>query len=335
LRLQSEPGVPPTFLGFDQEPLPDLGRYHPLQLLAVGGMAEIYRALVMRDGQPREVAVKRVRQELLRRPLYVEMFRREARFTIAARHDNVVRVEGWEERDDGDLLVLEYLDGSSLREIVESDARPLPPELAGLIAHQLACALEQAYCAVDDEERPLGILHRDISPCNVIITRDGRVKLVDFGIAKSLTAGEEDDLTQRGNVKGKLGYMAPEQLEGLPAGPRIDQFAVGIVLYEILVGRHLFDTRVEMRELRRRRWKRVPPPSSLRDVPAELENIVMRLIRPDESQRFQSWTQARVALEDYLFPAVPEAIDLQAWLVAMRSVGPFGGAAHDTELAIL
>jgi serine/threonine protein kinase len=311
-----------------------LGPYHPVQLIAVGGMAEVYRVLEMREGVPADLVVKRVRRDLARKPLFLDMFRREARYTSAASHDNVVQVLDWHSGEDGDLLVLEYLDGCSVRDLLDVGEGALPPELAALVTHQIACGLERAYQAVDEMGSSLALVHRDVSPCNVVITRDGRVKLLDFGIAKSLTASEADDLTRQGNVKGKLGYMAPEQLQGLPVGPRVDQFAVGVVLYEMLVGRRLFDTRLDIRELRRRRWKDVPPPSAIRDVPAGLEDIVLRLIRPEQSERFSDWSEARVALEDFLFPALPEAVDLQAFVETMRAIRPFGDD-RDTDLAIL
>ena len=215
-------------------------RYQPLSRIAVGGMAEVWRAeAIFEDGTSHQVAIKRVLPQM-GDELFRAMFEDEARLGMLLRHRNIVRV--YDARNVGEtyIMVMELVDGDSLKGLVErAHARkarfPIPAAL--LIARELAKALAYVHTAVDGEGNHLGIIHRDVSPHNILLGRKGEVKLTDFGLADAEVHAHQRD---ENHVGGKLGYLAPEVIRRSAPDHRIDLFAAGIVLWEMLAGRRLF-----------------------------------------------------------------------------------------------
>jgi len=215
-------------------------RYRPISRIAVGGMAEVWRAeAIFEDGTSHEVAIKRVLPEM-GDALFRAMFEDEARLGMLLRHRNIVRV--YDARSIGKtyIMVMELVDGDSLKGLVDrahqrSARFPIPAALH--ITRDLARALAYVHTAVDGEGNHLGIIHRDVSPHNILLSRKGAVKLTDFGLADAEVHAHQRDENQ---VGGKLGYLAPEVIRRSDPDHRIDLFAAGIVLWEMLAGRRLF-----------------------------------------------------------------------------------------------
>jgi eukaryotic-like serine/threonine-protein kinase len=220
-----------------------LGRYRLMERIAVGGMAEVYRASAESShGIEKVVAIKRILPHLAKEPEFVEMFIDEARLMVQLSHPKIVQVLEFGEEQGELFMALELVEGidllALLRTCVRNSVR-LPVPLAMFIAAEILDALEYAHTAVGGDGKLLEVVHRDISPSNIFIARRGYVKLGDFGIARVVEHARESK-TQGTTLKGKYGYMAPEQVAGAPLDARADVFAVGIVLAEMLVGRRLF-----------------------------------------------------------------------------------------------
>lgn len=258
-----------------------IGRYQLLERIGAGGMAEVLLALAHGEaGFARQVVVKRLLPELVAQPEQVEAFLDEARLLAGLAHSNIVQVLdlGRDPRTGAPFMVLEHLRGRDLRAVLASPerrGRPLPPEQAVAIARGIVAALEHVHAR--------DILHRDISPHNVFITVDGAVKLLDFGIARH---ARRLHITRAGTIKGKFGYMAPEQCKGESLSPATDLFAVGVVLYECSTGRRAFAGDSEVQVLYATLNGRVPPPSEVcPGYPPALESLVLRLLAPRKEDR--------------------------------------------------
>jgi len=278
------------------------GTYHLLAQLAAGGMAEIWLAHRGKaDGKSELVVVKKMLERLAGDKKYLEMFIDEARVTSRLDHPNIVRVIETGRSRGSVFIILEYLEGESLgylaRKASEQE-RHLPPELAAGIAAQVCDALEYAHRAVDARGKPLHIIHRDISPGNIIVLYNGRVKLVDFGIAQ---AADKMHLTRTGVTKGKLAYMSPEQATGRKLDGRSDIFSLGIVLWELLARKRLFHHEVELHTLRAIAACEIPSIREIRpDVPAELEAVAVRALAKTPKERFATAGQMGAALRTSL-----------------------------------
>ncbi|HUS61295.1 MAG TPA: protein kinase, partial [Acidimicrobiales bacterium] len=199
------------------------GRYELHRRLARGGMADVFLA---RDSLlDRPVAVKVLFPEFATDPSFVERFRREAQSAANLNHPNIVAVYDWGQEEGTYFIVMEYVEGRSLADIIKTEG-PLHPKRAAEVASDIAAALGFAHRN--------GVIHRDIKPGNVLITPSGQVKVADFGIARALDAAAEQNLTQAGSVMGTATYFSPEQAQGLSLDPRSDLYSVGIVLYEMV-----------------------------------------------------------------------------------------------------
>lgn len=255
-------------------------RYRDVRVLAGGGMAEIVLAREsLDDGAERTVVIKRVLRHLCREQEFLAMFASEARLAMQLHHPNVVEVVDAGESDGIPFLVMEALDGADLRTILRdafSRRTRLPVGVACAIAADVARGLQYAHALRGTNGQPLGVVHRDVSPHNVFVTRDGRVKLLDFGIARS---AEQLNVTRTGVFKGKVGYAAPEQMSAMRIDARADLYSLGAVLWEMLTTRKLWRGENAAFVAQAVMSQSPPPPSSIAsDVPPKLDAIVMALL---------------------------------------------------------
>ena len=271
------------------EPLPrTYGRYILLERLAAGGMAEIFKARYGAGSIQKTIVIKRILPHLSADADFIAMFREEAKVTVRLSNANIVQVFEYGTEDGCDYLAMEYVPGHNLREILKTAARRgqhgLPIAFALWVAAESAKGLAHAHSRKDDDGEALGIIHRDVSPHNILISLEGEVKVADFGIAK---ARGRSIATRSGVMKGKVPYAAPEQIRGIGVDARADVYALGAVLWEMLAGRRLVEgirIHLMMEEvLAKAPW---PLVSSLRDgVNAELDQLVARAIEKDPEKR--------------------------------------------------
>ncbi len=265
-----------------------LGRYQVLSHLATGGMAEIYLARATGlEGFERYVVVKCIKPEHARDDRFVRMFIDEARLSAQLHHQNIAQVYDIGQEGGAFYFAMEYVHGENVRELLHAVALRkgrIPLEHALTIVAGAAAGLHYAHEARNSERRPLDIVHRDVSPSNIIVTYDGAVKVVDFGIAKAAVRMTE---TQSGSLKGKIAYMSPEQCRGDVVDRRSDVFALGIVLYELTTITRLFKGDNDYVTMHKIVTGDIPPPSTIRaDYPPALEAIVMRALALDAIDRY-------------------------------------------------
>jgi serine/threonine protein kinase len=278
-----------------------VGRYRLLKKLANGNMGEVFLAEYGGEaGFRRRVVVKRLFQHLVHHPEAVRMFHDEAHVLSSLNHPSIPQVYDLGYADGHWYLVIEHVPGHTLAELAAAGARsgvPMPLDAVVAALEQLCDALHHAHERCDEEGRPLRIVHRDVTPHNVMVTPDGFAKLLDFGVAH--TAREELSKGAAGGLKGTLAYMAPEQVRGQRLDKRSDVFAVGVVLYELTTGRRLFAGN-EVEVMTSIVERDVTPPSSwLQGYPLELEKIVLTALSRDRARRYPSALHFARALEDY------------------------------------
>ncbi|MCY1033960.1 protein kinase [Corallococcus sp. BB11-1] len=280
------------------------GRYELVSWLSRGGMAETWRAqLVGAAGVTKPVLIKKVLPEYADDEAFISMFISEARISATLSHGNVAQVFDFGRVDGEYFLAMEFVDGQPLHRVlkraIKSGMAALPVPVAVFVAMEMCRGLHYAHSRTDGSGTPLDIVHRDISPDNVLLGYEGQVKIVDFGIAKAkLLRGVR---TEPGVVKGKYLYFSPEQARGEDVDARTDVWATGVVLYELLCGKlpvegppHVVMTRVGRGE--------IPAPSVLRpDLPSELNDIVMKALALDREQRFESSHEFAEALAGFLY----------------------------------
>lgn len=301
----------------------EFGKYVLVERLGRGGMAEVWKAKMVGPARfERTMVVKRILPHLAEDAEFVEMFVSEARLSARLNHANIVSVFELGLFDGEYFLAMEYVRGMDLISVLRRHAPqgPLPPGFAAFVLREVASALAYAHSLTDDNGVPLGLIHRDVSPSNVMIRFDGGVKLLDFGIAKALSE-VGDTKTRDGTLKGKLGYMSPEQIQGKELDARSDLFSAGILLHEALAGRRLFKGTHEAQTLELVLQARVEPPSRFNPaVPPDLDRICLKALARDPRDRYQTgdelaadldqianqldWGPVRlVALMKSLFPA--------------------------------
>jgi serine/threonine-protein kinase len=268
-------------------PIEKFGRYYLLDRIAVGGMAEVYRAVTRGvEGFRRTFVVKKILAEKASSPTFVRMFCDEARISARLHHPNIVQVYDFGHVGGSYFLAMEFLPGkdlSSLLRVLRAAKASVPPSLAAFIAREVALGLHHAHALRGSSGQPLGIVHRDVTPSNIMLLFAGNVKVLDFGIAKVAEGAQAEG----GGVKGKYGYLAPEQARGDDVDGRADVFALGVTLWEMLVGRRLFAGKNDLETLGNVLQKPVPAPSSLRPgVPPELDRIVLRALERARDQRY-------------------------------------------------
>ena len=269
------------------------GRYQLVKLIGGGGMAQVYQArdLVLR----RLVAVKILRDQYASDPKFVERFQREAEASAGLSHPNIVSIYDVGKENGLHYIVMDHIQGETLRDYVVRSA-PLPTGVVVEIGAQIALALESAHRN--------GLIHRDIKPGNVMLTTDGSVKVVDFGIAKGTSYLS---LTSTGVALGTVAYMSPEQIKGGQLGPHSDIYSLGVTLYEMATGKLPFESDSDVgMALKHISELPIPPHQVNRGVPAQLAAIIMRSLEKDPAQRFSSAIQMARALKNVLFkPAQP------------------------------
>jgi eukaryotic-like serine/threonine-protein kinase len=264
-------------------------RYRVVERIAAGGMAEVYQGESAGiEGFRKKVAIKRVLPKLSQNREFIHMFLDEARLCAYLSHSKCVQVFDIGRAAGAHFIVMEYVDGADLQSVLEylqRSQQQMPVEVACLIAMHICEGLAYAHDACDHQGQPLGIVHRDISPHNVLMTRYGEVKLVDFGLAKAsshLTADEEDI------VKGKFGYLAPEVTLGQAADRRVDIFAAGILLWEMLSGRRLFKGETDLETFKQVQAAVIPDMRQIRkDVGEEIAYVLSKSLARDREQRYQ------------------------------------------------
>jgi serine/threonine protein kinase len=302
------------------------GRYTLLERLAVGGMAEVFRSkIVLSHGFEKILVIKRILPHLAADRNFVSMFIEEAKLTAQLSHSKIVQILDFGEVDTQYFIALELIDGfdalALLRTCAQRRMRP-PTPLAVFVIMEVLEALDYAHNARDMSEQPMHIVHRDISPSNIFISKHGDVKLGDFGIAH---VQQRESKTESGTLKGKYGYMSPEQIEGGPLDSRSDLYAVGVVLAEMLMGRRLFTAPSDLEILLMVRDGRLDRLDKYGcDLPKTLDAIVRRALKPDPAERYETATAFRDALADYLLESGERvsAGDLRAFSAEL-----FGGGA--------
>ncbi len=285
-----------------------LGSYQLLSQLAVGGMAEIYVAQTHGiGGFEKLVALKVIHPNFSADPDFVQMLVDEAKLSVQLQHANIVQTFDLGRVDEQYYIAMELIDGVDLYKLLRRASEhdiDFPFEVAAFIADEVAHGLDYAHRKRDARGRPLKIVHRDVSPQNVLVSLDGEVKIVDFGIAKAAMRGQQ---TAAGVIKGKYYYMSPEQAWGDPIDSRTDIFSAGIVLYEMIVGQMLYLEEDLEKLLDVVRKASIPPPSSHRTaVPEELEAVVMRCLKKRADDRWPTAGELAHGLQQFLHGFAPD-----------------------------
>ncbi len=284
------------------------GRYLILDHLIDGGMAKICRARFLGEQADKVVAIKMVQPQFSKDENFRIMFMDEIKTTFGLLHPNIVQTYDYGMQQDQLFVAMEYCDGRNLKEYLDKLKERkfvFPVEISVYIITQVCQGLHYAHTLTDKlTGKDLQIIHRDISPHNIMLTFDGAIKVIDFGIAKTETNSEA---TQAGTIKGKLSYLAPEYLEGHELDPRYDEFAVGITLWEMLCSRKLFKASNDLAVLKKIQECKVPAPSSINpNVPKELDEIVLKALSKDRNKRFENLDQLNRALIKFLYSNYPD-----------------------------
>lgn len=297
-----------------------VGGYQITQLLAAGGMAEIYLARkVGPGGFEKRVVLKRIAKKLLGDREIEAMFLDEARVQALLDHPHVVQIHDMGVDKGSYWIAMEFVSGATLRWVVDNAnavGRPIPMSHAMRIISDVLNGLHYAHELADAKGRPLNLIHRDISPVNVLVSRTGCAKLCDFGVAKSRL---QSVMTRVGIVKGKFRYMAPEQVNAAPLDRRADIFAVGAVLWEILAGRRLFDQQPEDAVVDAIRSGEYPSVREFRsEVPRAVDRMLKRALDPDPDKRYATGRDFQLACEELLrlLPESSNAASLGEYIVS-------------------
>lgn len=260
--------------------------YRLLEKIGTGGMAELYKAdFIRQDGFRRSVVVKRVLPHLAENQDFINMFIREARLAALLQHPNIVQIFDFGKMQNTYYIAMEYVDGLNLDQIMTRLKSGLPVNIAVFLGIKISLGLDYSHNRKDDESgNRLGIVHRDINPQNILVSYEGEVKISDFGISKANT---EPSLTIAGVVKGKLGYLSPEQAMGRSVDRQCDIYALGLTLYEILTASRVYQFDSDIDAIRTIPEMQITPLNHVRqDVPDGLSGIVMKCLEKDKALRY-------------------------------------------------
>jgi serine/threonine protein kinase len=298
------PGLPDDRLQVCSIPMTDFqfkqfGKYQLLDKIAVGGMAELFRAkLTGVKGFEKLIAIKKILSNLSDEENLVKSFIDEAKLAALLHHENIIQIYDFGSINGEYFIAMEYLFGKDLRTITRmAKKRDLPLSLENIlyITSRICAGLDYSHNLKDLQGQPLNIIHRDINPQNILITYDGHVKIIDFGIAK---AASHNTKTRENLIKGKLAYMSPEQANGLKIDHRSDIFSTGIILYELLAARRMFEGET-LHVLSLVREARYDPPQEVIDrLPAKLNQILCRALAKEPEKRYQSGSEMLADLEE-------------------------------------
>lgn len=325
-------------------PLGHIGRYELLSRLAAGGMGEVFLARATgAGGFEKQVVIKRILPHLAADPDFVRRFIAEGKLVVRLRHAGIAQVLDMGEQDGVTFIAMEHVDGRDLAELNRLSRavdRPLPLPLLVTVVVKLLEALDYAHHVTDEHGRPIGLIHRDVSPANVMISRAGEVKLLDFGIAR---VTEQLHATTTGAIRGKYSYMSPQQAAGAELDLRSDLFSVGVLIWELIAGTRPFDGTSDLLTLDRIRF--YDPGSLARavpEVPQAIVDVVDRLLAKDPDDRFATADAAHRALQAWLHREqhVVAARDIAAWVESVLGAVPAPvlarpGAAFSLDEALL
>lgn len=277
------------------------GRFNLVRKIGQGGMAEVFAAVdTSGDLQGRDIVVKRLHKELESKREVVDLFTTEADVTLLLDHPGIVKVFESGEIDGRYFMVMEYVRGWTLEQLqdaIEAQKKPLSPDVALHIISRVLEVLHYVHNAKSKTGRDLGLVHRDVTPSNVYVTYEGQVKLGDFGVAKMVGM---DSWTMAGSIKGKIGYLAPEQLLGKPPSSTIDRYAAAILLYELLTAKPCFVGDSELDVMLKIRDAKIIKPRKVRpDISRRVQRIVMKALRKWPYFRYKTSGEFQKALEDY------------------------------------
>ena len=293
-----------------KQPEQQVGRYAIFDQIAAGGMARVHLArLTGQEGFSRVVAVKRMHRHLLENQEFKRMFLEEARLAARVRHPNVVPILDVLATSEELLIVMEYVHGVSVHSLMQASVKVkknMPRPIVYSMILQMLHGLEAAHEAKDERGRPLGLVHRDVSPQNVLVGVDGIARVVDFGVARAMSAKQDTD---PGVLKGKHSYMAPELVHGAPATRQADVFAAATLLWELIAGRKLFGGATEVERLNAVAKGNYPSPKQFaRDLPPDVERVIVRGIAAKPSERYATALEMAIELESLHVAATPRVV---------------------------
>ncbi len=305
----------------------DFGRYQMLEKIAAGGMAEVYKARMRgEEGFEKIVAIKRILPHMADNDDFITMFIDEAKLAAQLSHNNIIHIYDLGKVDAYHYIAMEYVDGKDLRSILKLGQErgfPLPPELALFIASKIANALDYAHRRLGLDGHELNLIHRDVSPQNILISLEGDIKLCDFGIAKAATKVSQ---TQTGALKGKLQYMSPEQAWGKKLDRRTDIFSLGVVLFEMLTGERLFTGDTDLTILEQVRDARVVAPSAKNpELPKRIDQVVLRVLSKNPQDRYQNASEFEKEINAVLYSTyapAPGPADLAIYMHRLLEASP-------------
>ncbi len=308
------------------------GRYQLLEKIAAGGMAEVYKARMRgEEGFEKIVAIKRILPHMADNDDFITMFIDEAKLAAQLTHNNIIHIYDLGKEDAYHYIAMEYVEGKDLRSILKLASEkgyPLPVELALFVASKVANALDYAHRRMGMDGKELNLVHRDVSPQNVLISFEGDIKLCDFGIAKAATKVQQ---TQAGALKGKLQYMSPEQAWGKKVDRRTDIFSLGVVLYEMLTGDRLFSGDTDLTILEQVRDARSDAPSAKNaDVPKRVDQIVLKALAKNPQDRYQNASEMEKDINSvlYSFQPAPGPADLAIFMHRLIEAAPVASDAQ-------
>src|SRR5262245_54998212 len=300
-----------------RQPIP-FGKYVLLERISVGGMAEVFKAKSFGvEGFEKILAIKRILPSLAEDGDFIDMFIDEAKICGQLNHANICQIFELGKCQDSHFIAMEYVWGKDLLQIQNRFRKlrqTMKPEMAGYIAAKMCEGLDYAHKKKDATGKPLGVIHRDISPQNILVSYEGELKIIDFGIAKAAVRSSK---TQAGVLKGKFGYMSPEQVRGLPLDRRSDVFSIGTIMYELLIADRLFVGDSDFETLERVRNVDVPPPSArIPTCPPELDAVIMKALAKDPEDRYQWAGEMQEQLQAFLMAREPvfSAKNLSQWM---------------------
>ena len=305
-----------------------LGRYKLVKKIGAGGMAEVYLARAFgAQGIEKQLVLKRILPAYVRDAHFITMFVDEAQVASRLNHSNIVQIYSFEQVGRDYVLSMEFIDGADLTKVIVAarrQKRPIPPPLSAWIIHEVARGLDYAHKRKDDHGEPLDIVHRDVSPQNILVSYEGAAKVADFGIARARQLGEEAS----GIIKGKFAYMSPEQAKGDPVDRRSDIFSLGVVFFELLSGRPLYRGKPGSAMLEAVKAAVIPniEEVSSQQVPEQLEAIVRKALARDPEERYQTAREMAADIARYLhgLDDIVDAMTLESFLqeVLPRSETP-------------